>query len=302
MIPIADAHCDLPSKWLRVGSFSDNFDITPQKAMEGGLALQTVACFVNAKNVAQPRKNALAQLAMIHQIVERIPSWSLYNMHELPVPNTVHLLPALEGADCLEESTELLSVFASQGIRSVGLVWNHENSLASGATGGDGGLKPAGKKIIDALQAQHLIVDCAHMNRPSFWDTERRCNTFMVSHTACDALLSHPRNLTDDQMRCIKEHDGFLGLAFFPDFLTGKEANLQDLLKHLMHAVEIAGIEHVGLGSDFDGIGNNKIKELPNCACTQTLVSALLERGFSEEECQKLCFKNYYRFLRKALL
>ena len=101
-----------------------------------------------------------------------------------------------------------------------------------------------------------VVVDVSHLNEPGFWDVVQAAQApFMATHSCCRALCDHPRNLRDEQLRALAEKGGIVAITFVPDFIDAHNPTFDGLLDHIEHAVAVAGIDHVGLGSDFDGGG-----------------------------------------------
>ena len=102
-----------------------------------------------------------------------------------------------------------------------------------------------------------MLVDVSHLAKKSFWDVLKVTNKpIIASHSCCEALCSHPRNLDDQQLKAIAENEGVVGINFYPGFLKeGQDpATIDDVIKHIIHVAEVIGCEYIGLGSDFDGI------------------------------------------------
>jgi len=209
------------------------------------------------------------------------------------------LLCGLEGAEALEDDIDNLHLFFAQGLRFLGLTWNENNTLAGGAAGG-GPLTAWGRQVIAECGELGILVDGAHLCKQSFWQVlevlgDKR---FIVSHTACGDCFKHRRNLSDEQLRALSKAGGVVGITFCRDFLADK-ASLDDYLHHLEHAIEIAGIDHVGIGSDFDGAdlpdGFKGGEDMP------LLWQALQKRGFSDEDIAKIAGRNFLKVLQEVL-
>lgn len=216
---------------------------------------------------------------------------------QLSEPGAKVLLGA-EGGGFLGNRESLLPLFFDRGLRFLGLTWNMDNQLAA-ACGNSGGLTGLGQKVVRLCNRLHVAVDAAHLSEDGFWQLlEESERPIMVSHAACAALLPHKRNLTDSQLRALGQAGGVIGVTFVRDFLRAEEADLSDVVRHIAHAVEVAGIDAVGIGSDFDGAdiaGLRGVQDLP------FLWQALAEAGFSQEEIDKISGENFRLFLQKVL-
>ena len=142
-----------------------------------------------------------------------------------------------------------------------------------------------------------IAVDLSHAAESSFYDAIKLSEKPIVcSHSNCRALCNHPRNLTDEQMRTLAAHNGVMQLTLYGGFLKENgEADINDFLKHLFHAIEIMGIDHVGIGTDFDGDGG--VKGLSSAAELMNITTQLLRHGFSKEQIEKIWGKNWINCL-----
>ena len=140
-----------------------------------------------------------------------------------------------------------------------------------------------------------VLVDMSHAAESSFYDAIEISNSPIVcSHSSCRALCDHPRNLTDEQMRRLAANGGVMQITLYNGFLrTDGMATIRDAMEHLDHAVRVMGIDHVGLGTDFDGDGG--ITGLANAAELINFTKALMERRYSNEDIEKIWGGNFMR-------
>ncbi|HHZ16986.1 MAG TPA: dipeptidase [Peptococcaceae bacterium] len=214
------------------------------------------------------------------------------------------VLLSIEGGEALEGKLSSLRLLFQLGIRSLTLTWNQRNQLADGVgeSGTKGGLTAFGREVVREMNRLGMLIDLAHLSESGFWDvlslTEK---PVAVTHTCCFALHRHPRNLTNEQLLAIKNNQGIVGINFYPTFLgKQKKITLDQVVEHLEHAVSVCGVEHVGLGSDFDGIetvprGLEDVSKLP------ALSEKLLQRGWKREEVEKIMGGNFLRVLETVL-
>ncbi|RLG98388.1 membrane dipeptidase [Candidatus Bathyarchaeota archaeon] len=207
---------------------------------------------------------------------------------------------AIENSDAVEGSLNVLRMLFKLGVRSIGLTHNPRSLAADGVgesrTGG--GLTTFGVQLIEEMNRLGIIVDLAQISEKCFWDAlEVSRKPVIVSHGNCKALCNHRRNLTDEQLRGLASKGGVIGVTFVPAFIDEKAPSLSRLLDHIDHIVEVAGIDHVGLGSDFDGGGTllRDVTELPK------ITRGLLERGYEEGEVKKILGENFQRVLLEVL-
>lgn len=220
--------------------------------------------------------------------------------------DAVGMIFGLEGAHPLQGNPEMLRAFHALGLRLLTLTWNRGNSFAAGCSVSpeeDRGLSASGRGLLELAQDLGILVDLAHASRRTLADAlplMRR--PFLVSHTACAALAPHRRNLTDSQMREVAAAGGLIGIAVFPGFLSteGDRVNVARVVDHMLHAIEKAGVDSVGLGTDLDGI-----ESLPEgFAGVQDLGkigSELERRGLQAGALGKVSWENAARVIQAAL-
>ena len=207
---------------------------------------------------------------------------------------------AIENSDAVEGSLNVLRMLFKLGVRSIGLTHNPRSLAADGVgesrTGG--GLTTFGVQLVEEMNNLGILVDLAHISEKGFWDAlEISRKPPIVSHGNCRALCDHRRNLTDEQIRGLASKSGVIGVTFVPEFVDEKKPSIERLLDHIDHIVDVAGINHVGIGSDFDGGGTllKDVTEFPK------ITENLLERGYAENEVKKILGENFLRVLSETL-
>jgi membrane dipeptidase len=146
-----------------------------------------------------------------------------------------------------------------------------------------------------------MVIDLAHINEAGFREAlaESRAPV-IVSHANARAICDHPRNLSDDQLRRLRDCGGVIGLTFYPEFVASQNATIDNLLDHFVHVAAVAGIDHLGFGSDFDGI-EQVLEGLEDVTGMPRLVEELRRRGFSAADIEKITSRNFIRVLEKVL-
>ena len=218
-------------------------------------------------------------------------------------PHVHAVLLAIEGGEALEGKLGVLRVLFDLGFRSMTLTWNQRNSLADGVWEKDsrGGLTALGREVTAEMNRLGMLIDVSHLSEAGFWDVIALSKQpVSATHSCCKALRDHPRNLSDEQLRAIRQNNGIIGINFYPGFLCEKQATIDHVIDHLEHAAVTAGIDHVGLGSDFDGITKTP-QGLENAAQFPRLTARLLERGWKPADIQKVLGGNFIRVLRDVL-
>ncbi|MGH7922204.1 MAG: dipeptidase [Candidatus Dormibacteraceae bacterium] len=216
-----------------------------------------------------------------------------------------------EGAEPIDPGLNALEVFYRAGLRSLGLVWSRPNLFAEGVPFGfpkspdtGPGLTPLGKDLVRACDEMGIMVDLSHLNEKGFWDVaEISRKPLVATHSNVHALTPCTRNLTDRQLDAIRDSGGMVGVNFAVDFTRqdGKhdaDTPLTDLVRHVDYLADRIGIEHVGLGSDFDGC--TVPEELGDAAGLPKLMQALRDHGFGEDDLRRIGSGNWIDLLART--
>jgi membrane dipeptidase len=216
-----------------------------------------------------------------------------------------------EGAEAIDPDLEALELWYAAGLRSIGPVWSRTNAFAHGvpfafpASPDTGpGLTAAGRRLVRRCAQLGVAVDLSHLNEAGFWDVARLDEAPLIaSHSGVHALCASTRNLTDAQLDAIGSSGGLVGIVFAVPFLRADGADegdtpLRRIVEHVRYAADRIGVEHVALGSDFDGA--TIPDELGDVAGLPRLVDALRADGFSEDEVRAIAWDNWRRVLARA--
>lgn len=281
-----------------------------ERLVEGGVRLQVFALFSSPSHKGRGyTADTLAMIERYYEGVERVRR--RYRVRTVrfradleDLGEDLKVLLSIEGGEALQGSIEVLHAFFRLGVRAMGLVWNHRNELADGVADADagGGLTPFGRRVVAEMERLGMAVDVSHLSQAGFWDVVRRAEKpFYASHSNAKAVADHPRNLDDDQLRAIAERGGVVGVTFNPPFLTGRDdATVDDVVRHIEHIASVAGVECVGVGSDYDGISRTP-EGLEDASKIGRLADALRERGFRPDEVEAVMGGNMRRFFRRVL-
>ena len=217
----------------------------------------------------------------------------------------------MEGCEAIDPDLDNLEVFYAAGLRSLGPVWSRHNIFGHGVpfaypmspdTGP--GLTDHGFELVRACNRLGILIDLAHITEKGFWDVARTSDQPLIaSHSNAHVLTPVARNLTDKQLDAVKESGGLVGLNYAvtmlrPDGRDNVATPLSDMVRHIDYMVGRMGIDHVALGSDFDGASIPQ--EIHDAAGNQNLVAALRRAGYADAELKKLCQENWLRVLGKA--
>ena len=194
--------------------------------------------------------------------------------------------------------------YADVGVRLGMLTWNEENLLATGA-GGDpySGLTELGRRAVRRMGERGIVMDVSHLNDGGFWDVMKTAEgPVIASHSNCRALCDVRRNLTDEQLRAIRDSGGIVGLNVHHDFVHAdrEKQTAETLARHAAHMAEVMGVEHVACGFDFCqyfGPGNEGAEGLESAAHTGNLFYWLEKLGMNERERNMIARENFLRIL-----
>ena len=212
------------------------------------------------------------------------------------------IMLGIENGQAIEDRLDNIDHFARRGIVYITLCHNGDNQICDSARGQHtwGGVSPFGQKVIERMNQLGVMVDLSHGGEQSFYDAlDMSAQPIVCSHSSCRALCDHPRNLTDDQMRRLAQKGGVMQVTAYHGFLSlGDDASIQTFMQHLNHAVSVMGIDHVGIGTDFDGDGG-----VPGLADSSDLLNFtrhLLMQRYSEADIEKIWGGNWLRVMRQV--
>jgi len=280
------------------------FHFSKEKMQEGGLDLQVLALFVPTEVINLSVEITMKMIALAYKMRDSEGFQLIKNkkdLQELQNNDNLGIMLSIEGGIILENNIELLQLFYDLGVRSFGLVWSRKNNYAQGVPFQTEGVSEEGKLLIEELDNLGIIIDVSHLNKKGFSDVVNLTNNpFIASHSNCYSLCSSMRNLTDDQLESIQSVEGVIGINFNPGFLnnTPDNASITDVIEHIDYITNKIGSNHVGMGSDFDGIIRvpfgledvSKIKNIPKL---------LSERGYSQKDIKNIMGGNFQRIISK---
>lgn len=210
---------------------------------------------------------------------------------------------AIENSEGVERSLNILRSLYLLGVRSIGLTHNPNTWASTGNDEGEtgGGLTRFGVQLVKEMNQLGMLVDVSHISERGFWDVLDISDTPVIaSHSNCKTLCNHARNLTNEQLKAIAVNGGVVGITFVPGFITEdgwkKTPPFAQLLNHIEYAIDVAGLDHVGIGSDFDG-GGDLLKDATEF---HRITEGLSERGYSDEAIQKVLGRNHLRVFEAA--
>ena len=317
---ILDSHCDTPMFFTdnsrenitMFGTRSDKVLVNLPKMAEGRLDASIMVAYIPQGERTQEAYEYVATktdrlLTQIEEIVrangDRV---GLAETEEdilmLKAQGKKAILRGIENGYAIGKDIGLLEYFKKRGIVYMTLCHNGDNDICDSARGNNehGGLSPFGKEVVEQMNRLGILVDLSHASEKSFYDALEVSKVPIVcSHSSARALCDHPRNLTDDQMKALAKADGVAQTTVYNGFLRKEgQATIIDAVEHLCHAAKIMGVEHVGLGTDFDGDGG-----VPGLADASEIINFtrhLLRRQFSEQDIRLIMGGNFLRAMASA--
>jgi len=229
---------------------------------------------------------------------------SVSELEKVVAEGKLAVVMSIEGGEALEGDLGVLRMLYRLGVRALGLTWNQRNQIADGVgeLKAGGGITSFGEKVVIEMNRLGMLVDLAHITPKGFYDVlDISAKPVIVSHGNCRSICDHPRNLDDEQIKALAKREGVLGLTFCPSFVdqNAEAQTLERLVDHAVHAASLVGAEHLGIGSDFDGITKG-VKGLEDVSKYGSLTEALLERGFSAQEVEGVLGRNFLRVFRQV--
>jgi membrane dipeptidase len=315
---VVDTHCDTLMQFIprgyqpprKLGERSEKGHIDLPRMVEGGVTCQTFAIYTGTRAFV-PEASLLATL-MVDKFYSEIEA----NPGIVAVTTSGEILKAkkegkvcgllsIEGAEPLMGELAALRVYYRLGLRMLSLAWNYRTPFADGWNAKRSGSKlpELGVQAIEEMHRLGIVFDVSHLTDSVFWDV---CDVvkgpFIASHSNARAVCDHQRNLTDDMIKALADHGGVMGMNFAPAFVTkeGKDATVSKLVDHIDHIVKLVGPDHVGLGSDFDGIGEPP-KGLEDVSKMPNITRELVGRGYSDEDILKILGGNHLRVFKQVI-
>ncbi len=213
------------------------------------------------------------------------------------------IMLGIENGLALNHDISNVRYFARRGVVYITLCHNGDNDICDSARGCNthGGVSRFGEQVIKEMNRCGIMVDLSHAGEKSFYDAlSISSKPIVCSHSNSKALCDVPRNLTDDQLRALAKHGGVAHITLYHGFLRNdsQEATVMDAIAHLEHAISVMGIEHVGLGTDFDGDGG--IRGLADSSELINFTLHLLRRRYSERDIARIWGGNWLRVMAQV--
>ena len=332
---VVDTHNDITSAITDQGfdlgardtSGKNQTDIPRMK--EGGLDAEFFAIYVAAKYAKEggSARRAMEMIDGVYEQVRRHPesmemAFTVADIRRIHQSGKIASLMGIEGGHAIEDSLPALRLFYRLGVRYMTLTHTNTNNWAdsSGGIGSPapkqhGGLSDFGKDVVREMNRLGMMVDISHVADETFWDCiEISQAPLIASHSSARALTNVPRNLSDEMLKALAKKGGVVMINFFNGFINteyakpnqpapskaAETATLEMLMQHFEHCIKVAGIDHVGIGSDFDGVEGKLPSGMEDVSKLPTITYELLKRGHSENDVRKVLGENLLRVMSEV--
>ena len=310
---LIDLHCDTIMKLMedrdRLELRKNDFSVDIEKLRKGNSLAQFFALYIDLENDGDPLERCLAMADKFYLELEKNRNdMALALNYDDIIKNDregkISALLTIEEGAALKGQLHNLRIFHKLGIRLITLTWNFPNEIGYPNYGGEHeskGLTDFGQEVVSEMNRLGMLIDVSHLSDGGFYDVARLSSKpFVASHSNARVAKNHPRNLTDDMIRVLAEKGGVTGINFAGSFLgVDKRSRVSDMVRHIQHIKNVGGIDVLALGSDYDGITPNL--EMENYGEVEKLISALKKSSFSEDEIEKILFKNALRVIKEVL-
>lgn len=299
---IIDGHCDTLSCCLKSGQslLKNQLQWDRQRALDAGVRIQIMAAYSGEREPAFALREILKQIWLLLRYDQEGEIKLITGLKQFEDVKGLGAVMHLEGANALGHDLDLLHILHRMGLRSIGLTWNYRNQFADGVgEESPAALSNLGKELLREASGLNMIIDVAHLASPGFYEVlELYDGPVVFSHGNFGDVYNHRRNLNGDQLKALALRGGIMGMSLVPDFLSDKPA-VSDFIEHICRAAEKVGCDCIALGSDFDGtewvVGESVsfYRQLPDM---------LKRSGFTDDETEKILWRNWDRILRQALV
>ncbi len=309
-----DTHCDTPLRFSRGGSLisrNDRQQVSIQKMKEGRLDGQFLAAFLSQKELDDASMKAAVEKCQgiinnIHTEVAKYPdlcglATTEEDANRLKAEGKLAFFIGIENGYGIGNDLSNIKKYYDQGVNYMTLCHSYDNHICHSSThtaDENKGLTSFGKKVVKEMNKVGMTIDLSHTSMGTFWDVMKLSKQPVIcSHSGAKDVFFHDRNITDDQLRALAKNGGVIQICIFARYMSPDPAktDIDDVIDHIDHCVKVAGIDHVGIGSDFDGGGG--VLGLSGANDMIRITEKLLEKGYSEEDLAKIWSGNIFRVI-----
>ncbi|HWR24462.1 MAG TPA: dipeptidase [Feifaniaceae bacterium] len=303
-IPVADAHCDfLYNMWQSghsIDRLQDNQAIYLPHMREGGVALQFFAAWVDRSLHTPYLQQCMGMIDAYHRMLnDHAEDFTPLTPAFEPGNGKIATVLTIEGGEAIEGSLAVLRMLKKLGVCAMTLTWNFNNELSGAATArGNKGLTDLGREVVEEMGRIHMAVDVSHLSDAGIDDVlSLSKEPVFASHSNARSAYYSPRSLQDAHIRAIARQGGVIGVNFFHKQLSGRNsANIEDIVRQIMHIVKIGGVNCCAIGSDFDGMPFYP-QDLKTSRDLPKLLAALGRAGFTGAEIAQIAYYNLHDYI-----
>lgn len=315
-----DFHIDTLMRWLDnkskgkevdVNLWKNNYHVDIERLINSNYAAQFFACFLCLGEEpifkVSHYDDALKAIDAFYEQISKNPEKIAYagsyqDYLDNKKNNKLSAFLTIEEGGIIDGKIERLEELHDKGVRAITLTWNFENCIGypnSDYKFKDMGLKPFGIETLERMNDLGIIADVSHLSDAGFYDVYKYSKRpFMATHSNAREICEHSRNLTDDMIKKLANNGGITGLNFCGPFLQHDGKSTTDaMMKHIRHLINVGGIEVVGLGTDFDGIGEDL--EVKGAQDMHMVAEAMEKYKFTSKEIEAVCYKNAEAFFKR---
>lgn len=317
-----DTHTDTAVEMYR-GKNPDSLQVNLTKMRKGGMDAVFFATYVGQKQ--RDDKTLLEKTEYAKKVIDNFKRYAADHSSEIGIAYTADDvrrlkkegrligIMAIENGYALGKDLSNVEMFYNMGVRYITLSHNNNNDICDAAVTRDNpkygfrkgpewhGLSPFGYKVVAEMNRLGIMIDVSHTSAETVADClEASKAPIIASHSCCAAIRNHPRNLTDEQIKAIAAKGGLIQVTTYWDFLGDKEsdANVKRYCDHVEHVRDLAGVEHVGFGSDFDGGG--EMTDVRDVSQIRNITVELINRGWSDEDIRLFWGGNVLRVMEEV--
>lgn len=320
-VNMIDLHCDTflrmmnPQGGKDIHLAKNNLHIDIEKLKKNGSSAQMFSIFTPAENLGRYNFEGRPYDYVKATYRRMMDEFSMYSADIAVARNSQEYLAnreqgkisaflTIEEGCILEGKMERFDELYNMGFRIFGMIWMPENCNGFCNSKDPAlmakGLKPFGIDVVRRANELGMIIDVSHLSDGGFYDVAKySTKPFVATHSNCRALANETRNLTDDMIRVLADHGGVAGLNLLPDFLDASEkSRIEFMVNHIKHICNVGGVETSAIGTDFDGMGGDL--EIDNVGDMGLLFDALSKAGFSDDDIEKIAWKNALRVITEV--
>jgi len=294
-----------------VDLWKNNYHVDINRLIESNYAAQFFACFINLEGEPlgkiSPYDDALKAIDVFYEQIGKNPekvafAGSYQDYLANRKNNKLSTFLTIEEGGIIDGKLERLDELYEKGVRAITLTWNYENCIGypnSKYKFKDNGLKPFGIETVEKMNDLGIVVDVSHLSDAGFYDVYKYSKKpFMATHSNARAVHERSRNLTDDMIKKLADNGGMTGINFCGPFLQSDgKSTIDAMMKHIRHIINVGGLEIVGLGTDYDGIGDDL--EIKGAQDIHMLAETMEKNNFTSKEIEAVCYKNAESFFKR---